>query len=236
MDLRDRTFIVTGGTGGLGGAVTRELLSSGARVAVTWQHERSWRTLEPEVAAYGDDVAGYRVDVTDAADVERGVRLIVDQFGPVHGLIHLAGGFDFATVEATTPELLDRMLDLNLRSAFHLSRAVAPHLRASGGGKLLFVSARAALKGTAGLGAYSASKAGLIALVQTLADEYRDAGIQANCVLPSIIDTPANRAAMPDADFSRWVAPAAIARVLCFLASSDADVISGAAIPVYGRA
>jgi NAD(P)-dependent dehydrogenase (short-subunit alcohol dehydrogenase family) len=236
MNLRDRTFIVTGGTGDLGGAVTREFLEAGARLAVTWRHERAWRALEPELAAYGDDVAGFRMDVTDPSDVSRGVSLIVEQFGAVHGVAHLVGGFDFATVENTSADILDRMLDMNLCSAFHVAKAAAPVIRAAGGGKLLFVSARAALQGASGLGAYAASKAGVIALVQTLADEYRDANIQTNCVLPSIIDTPANRTAMPDADFTRWVAPADIARVLRFLASSDAEVISGAAIPVYGRA
>jgi NAD(P)-dependent dehydrogenase (short-subunit alcohol dehydrogenase family) len=128
------------------------------------------------------------------------------------------------------------MLDMNLRSTYHVCHQAAPVLRAEGGGKILCVSARAALKGSAGLGAYSASKAGVITLVETLAEELREANVQANCVLPSIIDTAANRAAMPDADHSRWVKPEKIARVLRFLASPDADIISGAAIPVYGLA
>ncbi|MCC2668033.1 MAG: NAD-dependent oxidoreductase, partial [Armatimonadetes bacterium] len=153
----------------------------------------------------------------------------------IDGLIHLVGGFDYAPVEGTSPAVLDRMLDLNLRSAFLMARAVAPLVKEAGGGKLLFVSARAALKGAAGLGAYAAAKAGVVSLVETLADEYRDANIQANCILPSVIDTPANRLAMPEADFSKWVAPTAIARVIRFLASAEADIISGAAIPVYGK-
>jgi NAD(P)-dependent dehydrogenase (short-subunit alcohol dehydrogenase family) len=236
MDLRERTFIITGGTGGLGGAVVREFLSAGARVAVTWHRDPEWHRLQPELEPHGDDAAGYRMDVTDPGDIRRGLEVIREQFGAVHGLVHLVGGFDFARVEDTSPAVLERMLDLNLRSAFLMAAATAPLVREAGEGKLLFVSSRAALTGGTGLGAYAASKAGVISLVQTLADEYRAAKIQANCVLPSIIDTPANRAAMPDADWSRWVQPAAIARVLRFLASSDADVISGAAIPVYGAA
>jgi NAD(P)-dependent dehydrogenase (short-subunit alcohol dehydrogenase family) len=117
-----------------------------------------------------------------------------------------------------------------------MCRAVIPHLKARGGGKIVSVAARAALKGEAGLGAYSASKAGVVTLTQAMSEELIDDDIQVNCVLPSIIDTPANRRAMPEAEHSRWVAPEQIARVLAFLVSDDACIVSGAAIPVYGRA
>lgn len=236
MDLTGRTFIITGGTGGLGGAVTREFLEAGASAAVTYVVGSSWKALEQELAECRDRVAGFHVDVTDPGDLARATRAITDQFGTVHGLVHLVGGFSYGAVEETDQAMLERMLALNLRSAFLTCQAVIPLLRLAGGGKILCVSARAALRGGTGLGAYAASKAGVITLVQTLDEELRGDNVQVNCVLPSIIDTPGNRSAMPNEDFSRWVQPAQIARVLRFLASSDADIISGAAIPVYGRA
>jgi NAD(P)-dependent dehydrogenase (short-subunit alcohol dehydrogenase family) len=236
LDLTGRTFIITGGTGALGGAVTREFLEAGARAAVTWRSEQEWQALRSDLSHYGDTLAGFLADVTDPEDAARAVGEVRERLGPINGLIHLVGGFTFAPVEQTDPVVLDRMLDMNLRSAFLMSRAVIPRLREARGGKILLVSSRAALKGAAGLGAYSAAKAGVIRLAETLAEELQAENIQANCILPSLIDTPANRAAMPDADHSLWVPPARIARVLRFLASPDADIISGAAVPVYGRA
>jgi len=236
MDLSGRNFIITGGAGGLGSAVTKEFLDAGAGVAVTYVVKEQWDELQAEISGASGRLISRHLDATDHADLQKAMATIHGQLGEVHGLVHLVGGFSYATVEATEPGILERMLSLNFRSTFLTCRAVIPLLRQAGSGKILCVSARAALKGTAGLSAYSASKAAVITLVQAMDDELRDENIQVNCVLPSIIDTPANREAMPDADPSRWVQPEQIARVLRFLASSDADVISGAAIPVYGRA
>jgi NAD(P)-dependent dehydrogenase (short-subunit alcohol dehydrogenase family) len=235
--LKDRVALITGGTGGLGRAVTLHFLREGARCAVPYRSPVERDELSQEAAPYGDRLFCFRADLLRAEELDALVAAVLERFGGIEILLNLAGAFTGGTTVAETdPAAFDRMLDLNLRSVFLVSRAVIPHLVRRGGGKILSVAARAALQGSAGLGAYAASKAGVITLTQSMADELRDANVQVNCILPSIIDTPANRRAMPNADPSRWVDPAEIARVLAFLASDESRVISGAAVPVYGRA
>jgi NAD(P)-dependent dehydrogenase (short-subunit alcohol dehydrogenase family) len=232
-----RVVAITGGTGGLGQPVTLAFLQAGATCVVTYTNPQSAQALERAAADDHERLLLLQTDVTDATSVAACFQSIRDRCGGLDALLHLVGGFAGGTrVEETTPETFDRMIAINLKSAFLTCRAAVPLLVERGGGKIVLVSARAALKGAAGLGAYSISKAGILTLTETLADELRDLNIQANCILPSIIDTEANRRAMPDADLSRWVSPEEIARVLLVLAGPAVDIVSGGAIPVYGRA
>jgi NAD(P)-dependent dehydrogenase (short-subunit alcohol dehydrogenase family) len=235
--LTDRVAIITGGTGALGRAVTRHFLEQGALCAVPYRKEADRDVLLRESAARADCLLHQAADLLQDREREAFIEAVLTRFGGIDIVLNLAGGFaGGAPVAETAPEILDRMLEQNLKTVFVVCRSVIPHLKARGSGKIVTVAARAALQGAAGIGAYGAAKAGVLSLTQAMADELSNDNIQVNCILPSIIDTPANRRAMPDADHSRWVAPEQIARVLAFLASEDAAVVSGAAVPVYGRA
>src|SRR5215208_1437786 len=183
--------------------------------------------------ALGDRVRLVQADLLDPDAVARAVGT-VDDLGAVVNLVggYAAGG----KVHEVEPDELDRMLQLNLKPGFLLARAAMPRLADGGGGAYVGVSARAALRPFPGAAAYITAKAGVIAFVQALAVEYKDAGVRANAVLPNAIDTPRNREQMPDADFSKWVPPVEIARVIRFLVSDDSKPTSGAAVPVYGPA
>jgi len=235
MRLTGRKVLITGGTGALGQAVTLAFLEAGARVFATGRAEAEREALLASAAPYRDRLTLDPVDVTDEADVARWVAA-ASAGGPPDALVCLVGGFAGGKPVAET-ELAtwQRMLTMNVTSVFLCARAVAPLMAAQRRGKIVAVASRAGLHGTANLAAYSVSKAGVITLVQALAEELIEANVQANCVLPGTIDTPANRRAMPDADASRWVSPVEIARVILFLASDASTAVSGAAVPVYGR-
>lgn len=224
--------LVAGGTGALGGAVLRELLDCGHPVTATWVVERERDRVQKELG----DEAGLslvQADLMDAGAVSEAVNG-VEGLGAV---VNLVGGFaSGAKVHETEPDDWEKLLRLNLRPGFLLARAAMPRLVERGGGAYVGVSARPALRPFAGAAAYVTSKAAVLAFVQALDADYRADGIRANAVLPSVIDTPANRAAEPDADHSKWVQPAEIAKVIRFLVSDDSAVTSGGAIPVYGRA
>ena len=238
MTAKSAAF-VTGGTGALGSAVVARLLEDGLRVAVTYRDAREWSDLRSSRAAAAEsgDLIGLEADVTDEASVGRAVAEAAKDLGGLRILMHVAGGYAGGVpVERVEERAVRRMLDLNLASAFWAAKHVIPHLKASGAGRLLFVSSRGAVECYPGSAAYAASKAGLHALVQTLAKELRADRVTANAILPSVIDTAANRAAMPDAKTETWVRPEEIAGLLSFLASESASAISGALIPIYGRA
>src|SRR3954463_3629645 len=225
-----RGVLVAGGTGHLGGAVLEALLEGGWRVTATWVLERE---RDRVAAALGDRVQLVQADLFDPGAVSHAVDS-VDDLGAV---VNLVGGYaSGGKVHEVEPDELDRMLQLNLKPGFLLARAAMPRLADGGGGAYVGVSARAALRPFPGAAAYITAKAGVIAFVKALAVEYRDAGVRANAVLPNAIDTPANREQMPNADFSKWVPPAEIAKVIRFLVSDDSKPMSGAAVPVYGRA
>lgn len=231
---RDAAF-VTGGTGALGRAVTKRFLEDGFRVAVTYRSSDEWTSLER--AHPGGSLLGLECDVTREEHLRRAMAEAAERFGGLRVLLHLAGGYlGGQNVESLDEKGLRGMLELNLVSAFFAAKHAIPHLKRSEAGRLLFISSRGAVEFYPGASAYAAAKLGLHALVQTLAKELKKSGITANAVLPSMIDTPANRAAMPDADASTWVPPEAIAGLLSFLASRAAGHTSGALVPIYGRA
>jgi NAD(P)-dependent dehydrogenase (short-subunit alcohol dehydrogenase family) len=224
-------LLVAGGTGALGSAVVRELLDAGYDCTVTWIAEKE---LERAQSDFGDRVSFVRADLLDP---DGGAEAAVESVDDLEAVVDLVGGFAAGPlVHETTWDEFERMLRLNLAPAFNLAHAAMPRLLERGGGAFVAVSARTALRPFAGGGAYSTAKAAVIAFIQALDADYRSHAIRANAILPSVIDTPANRSAEPDADHSKWVQPAEIARVVRFLVSDDSAVTSGAAIPVYGRA
>src|SRR3954451_5562113 len=221
------SVLVAGGTGYLGTAVVRELVASGYSVTATWIVEKERERLASQ------DVELVQADLFDAAATEAAVASVDD----LEAVVNLVGGYaEGPRVHETDPDDFERLLRLNVRPAFLLARAAMPRLTERGGGAFVGVSARAALRPFPGAAGYIAAKAALLAFVQALDAEYKGAGVRCNAVLPSVIDTPANRRATPDADFSRWVQPAEIAKVIRFLVSPDSGPVSGAAVPVYGRA
>lgn len=221
------TVLVAGGTGYLGNAVVRELIGSGYDVAATWVIERERERLESE------PVELIEADLFDADQVDAAIAAVSE----LEAVVNLVGGFsDGPRVHETDPDEFERMLRLNVIPGFLLARAAMPRMMERGGGAFVGVSARPALRPFAGAAGYISSKAAVLALVQALDAEYKGEGIRCNAILPSVIDTPANREAMPDADHAKWVPPQQIAKVVRFLVSDDSAPTSGAAVPVYGRA
>lgn len=217
--------LVAGGGGALGRAVVRELAKAGWMVTVVDRHNRT------------DPLAGgaqlVQADLLEPEAAQAAVEGVRD----LRAVVNLVGGFSMGPkVEGVELADFERMLRLNLVPAFNLAHAAMPHLADAGGGAFVCVSARAALHPFSGAAGYITAKAAVLALVRALDSEYRDARVRCNAVLPSVIDTPANRESMPKADPSRWVAPEEIARVIRFLCSEDSAPTSGAAVPVYGRA
>jgi len=228
-----RSAIVTGGTGGLGSAVVSRLLDDGWRVVVPWIVERELERL-PE----RDGLELVRADLFDADAVASVVeRAAAAGEAPLRGVVNCVGGFAMGgRVHETPIEEFETQFRLNLRPTYLVTSAAVPHLLSGGGGSIVCVGTRAALQPFSGAAGYISSKAGVIAFAQAVAAEYRNDAIRCNVILPSVIDTPANRASMPKADFEKWVKPAQIAGVIAWLLSDDASPTSGAAIPVYGRA
>ena len=232
----ERVTLVAGGTGGLGRAVSLAFLEAGDRVIVTHRRKEEFAALEQTAGTSGARLEGHEADVTREADVRALVDSTVERHGRLDVLVNAVGGYGGGTKAwEEDPALLDRMLDLNLRSGYVLSRAVVPAMIARGHGAIVNVAARAAFEPAAGLAAYAASKAAAVAMIASLAADLKGTGVRANSILPGIIDTEANRKAMPGADFAKWPKPEEIARVVLFLCSEDARLISGAAIPVYGE-
>jgi NAD(P)-dependent dehydrogenase (short-subunit alcohol dehydrogenase family) len=232
MDFANRTVVVTGAAGNLGRAVAAAFFERGANLVLV--------DLKAEALAAAFGAAGERrllapADLLDPAQVESVAQRAVERFGRIDVLANLAGGFRMGEpVHDTSAATLDFLLDLNVRTLMHMSHAVVPRLLAAGGGRIVNVGAYAALKGAAMMGAYVAAKSAVIRLTETMAAELRERNVNVNCVLPTIIDTPQNRAAMPAADPARWVAAADLANVIVFLASDAARAIHGAAVPVTG--
>lgn len=225
--MAGRVVVVTGAFGVLGAAVARAAAAQGARLALI------------DFAPSGADVDGALVlpgvDLTDAVQAGAAIDRVADHFGGLDALLNIAGGFRWDTLEASGMESWHRLFLMNVQTAANASRAAIPFLRESPAGRIVNVGANAALKASLGMGPYAASKAGVHSLTQSLAEELKTDGVTVNAVLPSILDTPTNRADMPTADFASWVAPDDLAAVMLFLASEAASAVTGALIPVTGR-
>lgn len=222
MLLKDKVVLITGGSGALGQTVTPACVKAGARVIT------ADRNPSPQIAGWN----AMKADVTDEADVRRLTGEIIHRHGRLDVLINLVGGFAMGRVEDTDTALWQRMLAMNVTAAFLLSKAVVPHMVGRGAGRILHVAAWAAVEPFPGAAAYLVAKSSLVALIRVLALELKGSGVTVNGVLPNTIDTPANRAGMPEADPSTWTKPESIANTLIFLASEEAGQINGAAVPV----
>ena len=229
----DRVALVAGGTGALGRAVSLAFLEEGATVVVTCRRPSELDALRSAAGAAGARLFGEAVDVTDEAAVARFLAGIRERHGRLDVLVNSVGAYaGGAKLWEADPKVLDQMLALNLRSGWVLARAVAPMMLGAGRGAIVNVASRAAVVHGAGEAAYAASKAAALALFDSLAAELKGTGVRVNSVLPSLIDTEANRKAMPKADFSKWPKAEEIARVILFLSGEDAKLVHGAAIPV----
>ncbi len=230
-----KVVLVAGGTGGLGRAVTLAFLEEGAKAAVTYRAQEEFDTLKSAAGTSGSRLEGHAVDVTDEAAVRQLIEKIVGKHRRLDALVNAVGGYAGGTkLWELETKVFDQMLALNLRSGYALARAAARAMLKEGHGAIVNLASKAAVDHAAGAAAYAASKAAAVALLDSLAADLKGSGVRVNTILPSIIDTDANRKAMPKADFAKWPKPEDIARVILFLCSDDAKVIHGAAIPVYG--
>ncbi len=226
--MTGKVVLVTGANGGLGTYVTQAFLGTGATVIGSSRKIQQADFNNPDFTALPAEIS-----------TREGARVLIDQvvarFGRLDVLVHTVGGFAGGqSIAETDDTTFQQMLDLNLTSVFHILRASIPILRQTGKGRLIAIGSRAALEPGAGVGAYSASKAAMVSLIRTAALENKDCGLTANVILPGTIDTPANRKAMPNADYSKWVRPNSIASLITWLAGDAGRDINGAVIPIYG--
>jgi NAD(P)-dependent dehydrogenase (short-subunit alcohol dehydrogenase family) len=230
-----KVVLVTGAAGNLGRAVAAAFAAQGASLALVDLNEDGLADAIAGLPA-GSAAKAFPTDLLDNDSVAASVDAILATFGSIDVLANIAGGFTMGPpLHETDDRSWDFMMDLNARSVFNMARAVVPEMLNRGSGRIVNVSARAAREGKAKMGPYCASKAAVITLTETLAAEHKHAGINVNCILPGTIDTPQNRAGMPDAEHDKWVPPAALADVVVFLSSAASRCVTGAAIPVFGQ-
>ena len=232
-DFSNKVVLITGGTGALGKTLTQRFISSGATTIVTYLKDEN---IETNKGQNTNNAQFIKADVTREEQVVRLISAIVERFGHIDILVNSVGGYlGGKSVTDLEEHEWDLMMNLNLKSAFLISKHVIPVMKSSGpGGKIVHISSKTGLKSEGHDSAYAASKSGLIRLVESISQETKELGINVNCILPSVIDTEANRRAMPKADFSKWVKTDDITNVVFFLCSQEAKVITGAAIPTYG--
>lgn len=226
VDLTGRTVVVTGGFGVLGQATATAAREAGARVGLI--------DFAKPLPGLGFDAVRGGVDLADASQARAAMAGLAEALGPIDGLINIAGGFEFQTLEDGDGAVWAAMFRINLMTAVCACRAVLPHLR-EGGGAIVNVAAAAAARAGAGMGAYAASKAGVLRLTESLAEEVKGRSVRVNAVSPTILDTPRNRADMPKADFSKWVAPSELAAAVLFLIGDGAAAVTGADVRVAGK-
>lgn len=231
-----QTIMITGASGNLGSAVTQKFISSGANLVLIDHSEEKINRLFPEIIQSEMHLIAQGVDINDKLMLDDVVENAMERFKRIDVLINTVGGYRGGyPLYETSDDTWDMLFNLNSRSVYNLMKVVAPIMLSAKNGVIINVAARLALKGSANQTAYSAAKSVVVRLTEGLAGELKYDGINVNCVLPGTIDTPQNRASMPNADYSHWVTPDAIADVILFLASDDARGITGASIPVYGR-
>ena len=230
-----KVVLVAGGTGGLGRSVSLAFLAEGARVVVIYRDQNEFDAVKRSAGANASLMQGHEIDVTNEAAVEQFVHKLVAEHGRLDVVVNTVGGYAGGIkLWELDPKVFDQMLALNLRSGYAISRAVVPAMLKQKRGAIINVAAKAAFDHAAGAAAYAASKAAAVAMMDSLAADLKGSGVRVNSILPSIIDTEANRKAMPNADFAQWPKPEEIARVILLLCSDDAKLIHGAAVPVYG--
>ncbi|MFV1962331.1 MAG: SDR family NAD(P)-dependent oxidoreductase [Acidimicrobiia bacterium] len=233
----EKTVVITGGTGGLGTSLVRRLMFEDYRLAVTYLQPEEARAFEQEFEVDEDRLLLTRVDATNAEAVASLFKDVSDKWGAIHGVCSLVGGWAGGRdVEETDDVRLERMLDLNLRSAFYAVRAAIPYLKEAGWGRVVLVGSRAAIDFPESQAAFNIAKAGVVALGRSVAQELDGTGVTANVLMPSVIDTPVTRQSLPYADYVNWPTPDEIAAVAQFVLSDESGVMNGALIPVYGRA
>jgi NAD(P)-dependent dehydrogenase (short-subunit alcohol dehydrogenase family) len=235
MEFAHRVAIVTGGTGALGSCVALDLLRSGARVVVTYRSGREWAALEEKAAEQRGNLTGMTVDLTQTAEVKRFVAGVLSKWQRIDQFVAVAGGFAAGKSFETDDKTWDQMLDLNLRSLFLCLRFIIPVMIRQNYGRIVTVSSGSILRGGgAGIAAYAVSKGAVRQLSEILADELKAYDIHVHCILPGTMDTPANRLAMPKADFSKWVKTEDVARLVHFLLSEDSRAVRSAVVPALG--
>jgi len=233
QSLEGQNVLVAGGTGGLGRAVSLAFLGRLAHVSVTYRSDAEFAALKSAAGASADLLEGHQVDATNEAAVRQLIEQLTSSRRRIDVLVNTIGGYAAGMpLWETGPEILEKMLTLNLRAGYVLARAVVPVMLRQKSGAIVNTAARAAFDHAAGASAYAASKSAAVAMMDSLAADLKGTGVRVNSVLPSIIDTEANRRAMPQADFTKWPKPEEIARVILFLCSEEASVIHGASIPV----
>jgi len=227
--LAGKIALVTGANGGLGVSVTNALLDAGAAVIGVSRKIDQSEFTSPSFLAMS-------ADISTGDSAQKAVNDVFSRYGRIDILVHTVGGFaGGARIDETDDSIFRQMMDVNLNAAFYMLRAVIPHMRKAGNGTIIAIGSRAAEDPGPGVGAYSASKSALVSLIKTIARENKDVGITANVILPGTMDTPANRRAMPKADFSSWVQTDSVASLIVWLAGEAAKDVTGAAIPVYGK-
>jgi NAD(P)-dependent dehydrogenase (short-subunit alcohol dehydrogenase family) len=235
-EFQNSVVLVSGGTGALGRAVSLAFLEAAANVVVTYRNEQEFAALKEAAGAKAASLQGHQVDLTDESSVSQLKTEILSAHGQLDALVNTAGAYSGGTtLWESKITVFDQMLALNFRAGLLLARAVVPLMLKQKRGAIVNVASKAALDHAAGNAAYAASKAAALALMDSLAEDLKGTGVRVNSILPSVIDTDANRRAMPNADFAKWPKPEDIARVILFLCSDDAKVIYGAALPVYGN-
>jgi NAD(P)-dependent dehydrogenase (short-subunit alcohol dehydrogenase family) len=231
-----KVVLVTGGTGGLGRAVSVAFLEEGANVVVTYVVPNEMEELKRSAGSRAAALTGNSVDATDLSAMEQLAREVVERHGQLDIVVNTIGAYAGGTkLWELDPKTFEQQLTLNLRAGFSVLRATVPAMLKRGSGAIVNIASRAAVDHAGGASAYAASKAAAVAMIDSLAADLKGTGVRANSILPSIIDTEANRKAMPKADFSQWPRPADIARVILFLCSDDARLVHGASVPVYGQ-
>lgn len=234
--FKDKVALIAGGTGALGRAVATAFAREGARVVVTYRHQQEFDAFISQAKRDGYEAAGLMVDATDPAGVARVIDDLVAKRGALDILVNTIGGYHTGKrIWEEEPSAYEQMMSVNLKAGFALARAVVPAMIRQNRGWIVNVASRAAYGNSPGATLYAASKAGALALFDSLAQEVKPYPISVNSVVPSIFDTPANRQAMPKADYANWPKPDEIAEVILFLCSPQARIVHGAAIPVYGR-
>lgn len=235
MLFQDKVVLITGAAGALGRAVVQAFAEQGATLALTDHNRERLALLRSELGLTPERCHIHQADITRLDEAKSFAEATEQALGRVDAAIHIAGGFRMGITHESSEADWNYLMDLNARSAFNLVHGVVPVMKRSGGGSIVFIGSRAALQGASDMGIYAASKAALLRLSESMAAELSELDIRVNCVLPSIIDTPANRQNMPAADPDRWVRPESLAQVILFLCSPTARDIRGANIPVYGR-